>query len=131
MCTWKRVTGATALVLLMGCASSSGRSDENRAVIFSEGSVPVCAFEVLDDVSTVVSVRGREEAERRLHSLLGRAAERRGGDGVMAVVIKAPDRLPFVVVQDGRRRPTAEDLPAAEWSATGQAIRFTDPSCRR
>lgn len=116
-------------IVMAACATSSGRSSAERAVVFSGNAFPKCEFKVVQEITVVVSVKGdRRAAEEMLHRELARSAERRGGDGVVGISIQAPERVPVVV--SGGRRPTEADLPPVKWSARAQAIRFTDPACR-
>lgn len=128
MSAFSRFATAAFASLLAACASSGGSSE--RAAVYPGNSRPACDHEVVGDVFITETIRGsREVAEPRLHISLARAAARIGGDAVVDIVIEAPRRLPVVVTDPGR--PTDADLPAVEWRATGQAVRFTDPACRR
>jgi hypothetical protein len=116
-------------IVVAACATSSGRSSTERAVVFSGNTLPTCDFEVVQVITVMVSVRGdRKAAEEALHRELDRRAERRGADGVIRISIQEPRLMP-VVTSRGRPR-TEADLPPAEWNATAQAIRFLDPECR-
>jgi hypothetical protein len=123
-----RFTAATFASLLAACASSGGSAD--HAAIFSGNTRPACDHEVVGEVVASERVRGsRSVAEDQLHRSLARAATRIGGDAVVDILIEAPARVPVMV--SGGRRPTEADLPAVQWRATGKAVRFTDPACRR
>jgi hypothetical protein len=121
---------ALALITVTAsCATSAGRSSSERAIVYSGNAVPSCEIELVQEIAVTVSVKGdRTAAEDALHRELARRAERSGADGVMAISVQAPDRVPFTVT--GGRPPMASDLPAVRWSARAHAIRFVDPACR-
>jgi hypothetical protein len=124
-----KIGALVVLVVMAACASSSGRASAEQAVVFSDTTVPGCAFEVVQDITATVSIQGeREAAEEALHRALARRAERHGADGVIGVSIQAPGPVPVAV--SGGQRPTEADLPAVRWNASAQAIRFLDSACR-
>jgi len=113
-------------ILVAGCATSAGRSSAERAIMFSDNALPRCEFELVQEINVTASVKGdRRVAEEALHRELARTAGQRGADGVIGIRIQTPERVPFVVAGG---RPA--DLPAVRWNASGQAIRFVDPTCR-
>lgn len=115
---------------LIACASS-GTGNPDRVPIFSGNSRPNCDFELVDSIGVVASVTGgRPEAERELRNALAHEAERRGAHGVVRFRVQPPERARVVVVS-GERSPSPMDRPPVTWSASGHAIRFVDPTCRK
>jgi len=116
-------------IAISACATSSGRSSAERAVVFGGNTLPRCEFELVQEIAVMVSLQGdAKAAEEALHRKLAESAERRGADGVIGVSIKAPERVPFVVTSGPS--PNQAKLPPVEWNAKAQAIRFLDPECR-
>ncbi len=100
--------GALVLAIVMAaCATSSRGSSAERALVFSGTALPRCEFEVVQEITVMVSVQGdRRVAEEALHREMARSAERRDASGDIGISIQAPERVPFVVT----RRPAADSV---------------------
>jgi hypothetical protein len=115
---------------LIACASS-GTGNPDPVPIFSGNSRPNCDFELVDSIGVVASITGgRTEAERELRNALTHEAERRGAHGVVQFRVQPPERGRVVVVS-GAGSPSPMDRPPVTWGASGHAIRFVDPTCRK
>lgn len=129
--TYPKTAPLVLAVLVAACSSTSGRSDAEPAIVFSGDATPHCPYERVQEIAVSATMRagGREAAEQALNQALARSAARRDADAVMEIEIEVP--APVRIVARADRPPTQADAPAVTWRARGQAIRFTEPMCRR